>query len=247
MKLSGKSALITGGGTGLGKIISLQLAREGVNLAINYSRSADAAEETAAEARKLGVKAFTLKADVSEPDAAENLVVEAAKKLGGMDLLVNNAGTTKFVAFKDIDNLDGDDFLRLFKTNSMSIFFTSRAAGKIMKKQGYGHIINTVSIAGLRPRGSSIAYSVSKAAGVQFTKCLAVALAPEINVNGVAPGILLTRWNSAYTEDDVKNARQGALLLKETNLEECASMYINLAKNDSITGQIITVDAGIVL
>ena len=247
MKLQGKSALITGGGTGLGRAIALQFAREGVNLAINYSRSVEDAEKTAADAQALGVKAFAIKADVSEAEAAEKLVVEAAERLGGLDILINNAGTTKFVSFQDLDGLDADDFMRLFKTNAMSIFFASRAAGRIMKKQGFGHIINTVSIAGLRPQGSSIAYAVSKAAGIQLTKCLAVALAPEINVNAVAPGLLLTRWASGFNEEQINATKQKALLKKDTDVEECAAMYITFAKNDSLTGQVLAIDAGNVL
>ena len=245
MDLQGKSAIITGGGTGLGRSISLQLAREGVNLAINYSRSVEDAEKTAEEARELGVKAFAIKADVSVPESAENLVLEAAKALGGLDLLINNAGTTKFSSFRDLGSLEVNDFLDLFKTNAMSIFSTARAAEKIMKKQGWGHIINTLSISGLVPIGSSMAYAVSKAAGVHLTKCLAVALAPEIKVNAVAPGLLLTRWSSGYSEEVIAKSKKKARLHKTTDLEECASMYIGIAKNDSITGQIITVDAGL--
>lgn len=243
MDLQGKSALITGGGTGLGRSIALHLAREGVNVALNYSRSAKDAEETAGEAEKLGVKAFSIKADVSVRESAENLVTEAARALGGLDILINNAGITKFVPFENLDGLEDEDFIRLFRTNSLSNFFTARTAGKIMKKRG-GHIINTVSIAGLRPSGSSIAYAVSKAAGVHLTKCLAVALAPEVKVNGVAPGLLLTRWAAGFTEDQVTQIKKKALLNKAADVDECAAMYITIAKNDSITGQIIVVDAG---
>ena len=248
MELRGKAALITGGGTGLGRAIALQFAREGVNVAINYPLCIKEAEWTAEEARKFGVKAITIRADVSIPEAAENMVNEAAKTFGRLDVLVNNAGTTKFVAFKDLDDLNEDDFLRIFKTNSLAIFFAARAAAKIMKKQGRGHIINTTSTAGLmRPSGSSIAYAVSKAAGVHFTKALAIALAPEICVNSVAPGLLLTRWAAGFSEESIADAKKKALLNKATDIEECAAMFIDLAKNDSITGQIIAVDAGLTL
>ena len=247
MELKGKSALVTGGGTGLGRAIALQLAHEGVNLVINYSRSAQDAEKTAADARAIGVKAEPLKADVSIPESAEKLVADSAGILGGLDILINNAGTTKFVTFPDLDGLNPEDFMRLFQTNAMSIFFTSRAAAKIMNKKGEGRIVNTVSIAGLRPSGSSIAYAVSKAAGVHFTKCLAVALAPTITVNGVAPGLLLTRWSSGFNTEQVKNMTQVALLKKTADVEETAGMYLNLVKNGSMTGQIIAVDCGQVL
>ena len=245
MKLEGKAALITGGGTGLGRAVALQLAREGVNLAINYSRSASDAEETAHDASALGVKAVTLKADISVPGDAENLVVQAAGELGGLDLLINNAGTTKIVAFDNLDGLNEEDFLHLLKTNALSIFFASRSAAKIMKDRGGGHIINTVSIAGIRPSGSSIAYAVSKAAGIHMTKSLAVALAPlAIKVNAVAPAFLLTRWAAGFNEAWVEANKQKTLLKKIADVEECAGMYLSIARNDSMTGQILAVDCG---
>ena len=244
MELKGKAALITGGGTGLGRAIALQLAQEGVNVAINYSRSAEDAEKTAADARALGVKAVPLKADVSNPKETETLVAQSAEMLGGLDILINNAGTTKYVPFKDLDGLEPEDFTRLFETNAMSIFFASRAAAKIMNSRGGGHIINTVSIAGFKPMGSSVAYAVSKAAGIHVTKCLAVALAPAIKVNAIAPGLLLTRWASGFNDEHLKKMEQQTLLKRTADVEECASVYVNLTKNDSITGQIITVDCG---
>ena len=244
MILKDKIALITGGGTGLGRSITLQLAREGVNVAINYSKSKDEAEETKTMAESLGVKAVILQADVSKPEEAERLIRETEQAFGRLDLLVNNAGTTKFVPFKDLDGLTEDDWLRLFKNNAVSNFFTARAAAKVMRKTGGGHIINTVSIAGLRPSGSSIAYAVSKAAQIHATKCLASALAPEIKVNGVAPGVLLTRWADGFSKEQIENMKNSALLKKTTDVDECASMYVAIAKNDSMTGHIIVVDAG---
>ena len=244
MDLKGKAALITGGGTGLGRAIALQLAREGVNLVINYSRSVEDAEKTVADACAIGVKAVALKADVSKFEETENLVAKSAEWLGGLDILVNNAGTTKFATFQDLDALDHADFIRLYETNAMAIYSASRAAAKIMRSRGGGHIINTVSIAGLRPLGSSIAYAASKAAGIHITKCLAVALAPEIKVNGVAPGLILTRWAEGFNEEQIKKSEQQALLKQTTNVEECASMFVSIAKNDSMTGSIITVDCG---
>ena len=245
MKLEGKTALITGGGTGLGRAIALQLAREGVNLAINYSRSAEDAQKTAADACAMGVKAAPLKADVSIPEEAEKLVAQSAELFGGrLDILVNNAATTKFVAFQDLDGLDHNDFVRMFETNALSIFFASRAAAKIMNSRGGGHIISTVSTAGLRPSGSSIAYAVSKAAGIHITKCLALALAPAIRVNAVAPGLLLTRWSAGFSSEQIEGWKQRSLLKQTTDIEECAGMYLSIAKNDSITGQIFTVDCG---
>ncbi|MCX7786676.1 MAG: SDR family oxidoreductase [Spirochaetes bacterium] len=244
MVLNGKVALITGGGTGLGRSIALQLAREGTHVIINYSRSQAEAESTAREAQALGVKAMPIQADVSIPAEGERMIETIEKEFGRLDILINNAGTTKYVSFSDLDGLQEEDFLRLFKTNSVSNYFLSRAAAPLMNRGGGGCIINTVSIAGIRPAGSSIAYCVSKAAQIHLTKCLAVALAPTIRVNGVAPGLLLTRWASGFSEERIKAMENNALLKKTPSVEETASTYIYLARNDSITGQIIVVDAG---
>lgn len=247
MELKGKAALVTGGGTGLGRAISLQLAREGVDLAINYAKSKEDAERTAADACSLGVKAVAVRADVASAAEIERAVAETERALGRLDLLVNNAGTTKFVPFEDLDGLDEDDWLQLYRTNTMSVFFASRAAAKAMRKNGGGRIVNTVSNAGLRAAGSSIAYAVSKAAGIHLTRCLAVALGPEITVNAVAPGLLLTRWHRNTGAGQIAESRRRAVLKKEVDVEQCAAMYLALLKNDSITGQTVTVDSGFVI
>jgi 3-oxoacyl-[acyl-carrier protein] reductase len=225
----------------------LQLAREGVDLAINYSKSREDAEKTAAEARGLGVKAVTVQADVASAAEIEKAVAETERALGRLDFLVNNAGTTKFVPFEDLDGLDEDDWLNLYRINTMSVFFACRAAAKVMRKTGGGRIVNTVSNAGLRPAGSSIAYSVSKAAGIHLTRCLAVALGPDIAVNAVAPGLLLTRWHKNTSGEQIARSRQNAVLKKEVDVEQCAAMYLALLKNDNITGQTVTVDSGVVV
>jgi 3-oxoacyl-[acyl-carrier protein] reductase len=218
-----------------------------VSVAVNYSRSREEAEKTALEARALGVEALAVQADVSSEAGAESAVAQAAEAFGRLDILVNNAGMTKFVAFKDLDGLNEDDWLTMYKTNTLSVFFAARAAARIMKKNGGGRIVNTVSNAGLRPQGSSIAYSVSKAAGVHLTKCLAVALAPEITVNAVAPGLLLTRWHKNTSAEDIAKNKRRAALGKDVSLDECAAMVIALLQNDNITGQTVTVDSGIVI
>ncbi|HOV37228.1 MAG TPA: SDR family oxidoreductase [Spirochaetales bacterium] len=244
MQLKDKVAIITGGGTGLGRSITLQLAQEGTHVIVNYSRSKEEAEKTAQEARSYGITALAVKADVSDPSEGETLIHRAEEEFGRLDILVNNAGTTKYVPFADLQGLNPDDWLKLFKTNAMSNFFLARAAVPLMNKNGGGCILNTVSVAGIRPSGSSIAYAVSKAAQIHLTKCLAVTLAPTIRVNGVAPGLLLTRWSAGFTPEHIKAMEENAPLKKTPSVEETASAYIYLAKNESITGQIIAVDAG---
>ncbi len=126
--MKGKRAIVTGGGTGLGAATAVGLARRGVNLCINYNSSADAANEVVAECQKLGVEAFAVKANVAEDADCRALVDAAVQKFGGLDVLINNAGITKFAAHSDLDALDAEDFLRLYKVNVVAVYQMTRAA-----------------------------------------------------------------------------------------------------------------------
>jgi 3-oxoacyl-[acyl-carrier protein] reductase len=248
VEIKGKVALITGGGTGLGRVIAHKLAEEGVNIAIHYSRSKEEAITTINALRELGVKAQLVQADLNNTELGQSqrLVEEVADNFGRLDLLINNAGTTRAVPYSKLDELEEADWDSVLNVNTKAPFFISRAAAKIMRHNGGGQIINTASISGLRAGGgSSLAYSVSKAALIHLTKCLAVALAPDIRVNAVAPGFLQTRWSANFTEQQLSAVTNSALLKKPTGLEDTANIYVMLAQNESITGQIITVDAGI--
>ncbi|MEI7556364.1 SDR family NAD(P)-dependent oxidoreductase [Candidatus Chlorohelix sp.] len=248
MELRGKVALITGGGTGLGKEIALQMAQEGVNVAINYSKSKQEAEETVGELLALGVKAQAIQADVGKLDDVKRMINTTAESFGRLDILINNAGTTRFVPFKDLDGLSEEDWDDILNINTKAPFFLARTAASIMRQNGSGVIINTASVAGLGTRGSSIAYCTSKAGMIHLTRCLALALAPDnIRVNAVAPGLLLTRWGLKYSPEQIAKFEQASPLKKIPGIPDTASTYIMLAKNDSMTGQVITVDAGMLL
>ncbi len=245
MDLKGKVALITGGGTGLGREVARQYAQEGMQVAVNYSRSKDDAEDTVKELKGLGVEAKAFQANVAERKELERMINDVAETFGRLDVLVNNAGVTKFAAFPDLDALDEEAWDNILSVNTKAPFFAARAVASIMRQNGGGCIINTTSIAGSNTRGSSLAYCSSKAALNHLTRCLAVALAPDIRVNAVAPGLLLTRWGGLWSDEDVKKFADNALLKTVTSIPECASAYVLLAKNESMTGQIITVDAGL--
>ncbi len=244
MNLTGKVALITGGGTGLGREIARQLALEGMQVAINYSRSKQDADETVEELTGMGVKAQAVQADVSKPAEIQRMVDETATAFGRIDLLINNAGVTKFVAFPDLDALDEEAWDNILAINTKAPFFAAKAVAPIMRANGGGQIINTASIAGLRAMGSSIAYCTSKAGMLHLTRCLAMALAPDIQVNAIAPGLLLTRWGVKFGEERIRQIEQQLPLKRITPLEDCAAAYIMLARNTSITGQVITIDGG---
>jgi 3-oxoacyl-[acyl-carrier protein] reductase len=244
MELRGKAALVTGGGTGLGRSICLKLAAEGISLAINYSRSKNDAEKTARDAAALGVRAIVVQADVGKLAELERMVNQVTAELGRLDILVNNAGVTKMVPFNDLAGLDEADWDRMFSINAKSNFFLARLAAPAMRKNGGGCIVNTVSTAGLKPSGSSIAYSVSKAAQIHLTKCLALALAPDIRVNGLAPGLMLTRWAEGFSAAQIAAVVDKTLLKKSADVEECAAMIVQMIRSDTMTGQVVTIDSG---
>jgi len=241
--LTGKSALVTGGGTGAGRAISLRFAREGANVAVNYSRSRKEAEETVSEIEKLGVRGIAVQANVAEDGAVREMVNKVAGDLGGIDILVNNAGATQFVALDDLEGLTDEAWHVPMSVNVMGTFYCSRAAIPKMKANGGGQIVNVSSIAGIIGRGSSIAYCASKAAVNSLTKSLAISQAPEIRVNAVAPGIILTRWVEGK-EEFVQDNLDQTPLRKVCTPEDVADAVFGLIASNLVTGQILTVDGG---
>jgi 3-oxoacyl-[acyl-carrier protein] reductase len=250
MNVSGKAALVTGGGTGVGRAITLLLARGGCSVAVNYSRSRDEAEQTAADAKALGVEAVAILADVADDAAVRNMVAEAESKLGRLDVLVNNAATTRFVPHENLEGLTPDDWERIFAVNVQGPFLCTRAVKEALLRQGGGEIVNVASVAGIQAVGSSIAYCASKAALLNMTVALARALAPRIRVNAVAPGFITGRWLQqglgAAAYERVKQRFQDALPLGEVcSPQDIATAILNIIIGpDVMTGQTIVVDGG---
>jgi 3-oxoacyl-[acyl-carrier protein] reductase len=249
--MKGKRAIVTGGGTGLGSATAIGLARRGVNVCINYNSSADAAEETVAECRKLGVEAFAVKASVAEDNDCKALVEAAVKKLGGLDVLVNNAGITKFANHSDLDALSADDFLDLYKVNVVGVYQMTRAARPHLDKAGKASIVNVSSIAGVTGIGSSIAYAATKGALNTMTLSLARALAPSIRVNTVCPGYIGSGWFTKYQgsarENEIAADVAARSPLKVASMpEDIAETILFFAGPESrhVTGEFILVDAG---
>jgi 3-oxoacyl-[acyl-carrier protein] reductase len=216
-----------------------------MQIAISYSRSRAEAEQTVAEIQALGGHAAAFQADLAKTAEAESLVREAASAFGRLDLLIHNAGTTRFIPFPDLEAVDEAAWDELFAVNTRAAFFLARAAAPLLRQSGGGQIITTSSIAGIGTGGSSLPYAVSKAALNHLTKCLAVALAPDIRVNCVAPGLLLTRWVAGFSGERLAAMSEKALLKKATDLGDVAAAFVMLAKNTSMTGQVIVVDAGL--
>jgi 3-oxoacyl-[acyl-carrier protein] reductase len=247
MELKGKVAIVTGGGTGMGKAISTLLAASGASVAVNYSRSEADAVATAEELTAAGVEALPIRADVSVASDVAAMVEQAERQLGRVDILVNNAGYTQFVPMNDLDGMPEAEWDRIFDVNVKGIWLCTKAAAPAMKRAGGGAVVNVTSIAGLKVAGSSMAYAVSKAAANHLTRCLALALAPDIRVNAVAPGLVVTRWWAHAGEERLKQMAESMPLKRSVTPEQVAAATLELLQNDAVTGQTVALDSGALL
>jgi 3-oxoacyl-[acyl-carrier protein] reductase len=235
MELKGCTAIVTGGSGGLGQRICHALAVNGVNVVVNYAKSKDKAEAVASELSALGVRAIAIQADVSSAAQVQRMV----------DILVNDAADNKEVAFTDLDGLTHEFWQHIMDVNLTGTFYCIKAVAPLMKAQGQGRIINISSGAGLVPRGSSIAYAVSKAGMIHLTKCMAVAMAPYATVNSIAPGFMegtrmSANWNAGYAA----SAANRTLLKRTVSKDEVADQLITFCRSDCVTGQTLLMDSG---
>ena len=241
---NGKVALITGGGTGVGRATTLQLAQRGYQVVVNYSRSQDDAETTAAEASEHGVRALPMLCDVADDGQVRAMIDRIQKEFGRLDVLVNNAGTTHFVTHTDLEAMTTDKWDEILAVNLKGPFFVSRAAIPLMRSQGGGAIVNVASVAGLAGAGSSIAYAASKGGLITMTKSFARAFAPDIRVNAVCPGVILSRWLEGH-EEMVEAAIKITPLRKASSPDDIADTILFLACDAGMmTGQALVVDGG---
>lgn len=242
MDLNNKVALVTGGGTGIGKAVSLELSKRGAHVVVNYSRSEDEANETVKTILNQGGQAIAIQANVSKDQDVRSMVDSIIQHFGTIDLLVNNASITKHIALGDLELATEEVWDELYDVNVKGMFFCARAVAPYMNQKS-GAILNLGSIAGQTGLGSSLPYAVSKAAVHGLTKSLAHALAPHIRVNCVAPGAVATRWWSGREEQMHKLAPN--LLLQHISTAENIAQFVCAAlEQEAMTGQIITIDSG---
>ena len=241
--LRDKVAIVTGGATGIGRACALAFAARGARVAVNYSRSKDDAEQTAADCRAAGGDGFAFLADVSSKRQIDQLVHEAVAKWGRVDFLVTSAGTTKFARYDDLDALTEEVWDDILGVNVKGTFFACRAVVPHMKQQGAGSIVNVGSISAIRPVGSSIPYMASKAAVHSMTQSMAVALGPEVRVNCVAPGFIETRWH-AGRDEAARTTRERTPLKRNGTPEDVAEAVLYLSTTTFVTGEIIVIDGG---
>jgi 3-oxoacyl-[acyl-carrier protein] reductase len=245
MKFEGAVAIVTGCTGGLGQRIGRAFALAGAQVAGIYQKSQAQAEALAAEWSALGPRCAALQADVTNPAEIRKMVERVVAEFGRIDILVNNAGYNQFVPYKDLDGLTLEVWETILKANTTSPFLCIKAVAPVMQRQKQGRIVNVASIAGLYPSGSSIAYAVSKAALIHLTRCMAVALAPEILVNAVAPGMILgTRMTTNLPPDFVERSIKASALQKPPELDDVADQVVLFCRSDSTTGQVLVIDAG---
>lgn len=188
-EMAGAVAIVTGGGTGIGAAVVRRLAARGARCVVNYAHSRDEAEALAGE-----VGGIAVQADIVEDAACRALAKAAVDAFGRIDFLVNNAGRTKFANHEDLDALDAEDFVDIYRLNTIAPFQMIRACAPAMREGGIGAVVNVASVAGVFGHGSSVAYAASKGAMITMTTSLARVLAPAIRVNAVAPGYVGTGW-----------------------------------------------------
>ena len=186
--------VVSGSSSGIGAAIVRRYAREGWAGVINCSRQVEPARAVAAQCEALGAQTLVVQADVSQDADARRLASETQARFGRADVLVNNAGTTKFVALKNLDGLDAEDFARIYAVNVVGAFQLSRAFVPQLQRQPGAAIVNISSVASMMGRGSSLAYMASKGALNALTVGLARALGPAIRVNAIAPGLVDSSW-----------------------------------------------------
>jgi len=242
--LSGRVALVTGGSRGIGRAISLALAEAGANVAVNYTRSKDAAEKVAAEARECGVEADAFQADVAHEDEAERMVSEVNEKLGQISILVNNAGITRDRSFLKMTKGMWDEVLGV---NLNGPFNVTHAVMPKMVSDGWGRIINIASVVGQTGNFGQANYAVTKGGIIAFTMTLAREVARKgITVNAVAPGFIETDMTRDLPSSVVDTVVAMTPVGRMGTAEEVASAVVYLATPVSayVTGQVIPVNGG---
>lgn len=248
MNKENKTAIVTGSSSGVGAASCVEFAKRGWNVVINYSKNISDAYELADKCKNFGVDALVCQANVANEEDCKKLVNETIKTLGRIDVLVNNAGTTKYCNYNNLEGLNKKDFQDIYEVNVIGAYQMVKFAAPHLKKTN-GAIVNISSISAISGVGSSIAYAASKGALSTMTLSLAHALAPEIRVNGVCPGFIQTRWTKGFLGDRyeaVKENIEKASLINKTSLPEDIAKGIIYLAIDAVTtsGQLLTIDGG---
>ena len=249
MDLNGRVAVVTGGGTGIGRATAQRLVRAGARgVLLTWSRSADDAEQTVKDLTAAGAEAEAVQVDVRDDAAVRAMARRCEDRFGRCDLLVNNAGTTRWLDFADLDALTDEVWEEVLGVNLLGAFRCARALEPALRERR-GAVVNVASISGHRGVGSSIPYGVSKAALVQLTRSLAVVLGPQVRVNSVSPGTVATRWQLDQFGDEgfaerAEAERAVSPLARTPGPDDVADAILGLLGSDVVTGVDVVVDSG---
>ncbi|MEU0932509.1 SDR family oxidoreductase [Embleya sp. NPDC005971] len=242
MSAETRVALVTGSSSGIGAAIARRLGAEGIRVVVNSARSVEAGEKVAAALPD----AVYIRADVSVPAQARELVEASVAHFGRLDLLVNNAGVTRVIPHADLAAVTPEVWREILGLNVLGTWQTTVAAVPHLIASGDGAVINISSVAGRRAVGSSIPYAVSKAAIEHMTVLLAGAVGPHVRVNAVAPGLIATPWtrDSDFFAPIAEKVRQSTPLGRVGLPEDVAEAVIGLANAAYTTGHVLSVDGG---
>jgi 3-oxoacyl-[acyl-carrier protein] reductase len=245
MDLNGKVALVTGGSGDIGKAIAEALAASGADVAISYVGEAGRAGELVERVREAGRRSHAVQLDQRDPRSIDGCVGSVLGHFGRLDILVNNAGWNIGIPFGELDALTPEIWDRVLETNLRGPFLLTRALASQLRRHKAGRVINIASLAGIAPGGSSIAYAASKAALIHLTHCLAVALAPDVTVNCIAPGLVEgTRMAERVPEAMKQMVRAQSVLGRTGSTDDIAQMVVGYCRMESVTGQTVVADGG---
>jgi len=247
VSFQGKSAIVTGGARGIGRAIAIALAKQGCNIAFNYAKSADAANQLVEEIQSLGVRALASQTDVANHEAAKDMVAQVKEQLGGIDYLVNNAGITKD---KLLMMMSEDDWDAVLDTNLKGVFNMSKPVATLMLKKRAGSILNITSISGVVGMAGQTNYSSSKAGMIGFTKALAKEIASRgITVNALALGFIDTDMTTVLPDEYKTKMLDMVPLKRFGTVEDVTNVALFLLSDAAkyITGQVIQVDGGLAM
>ncbi len=239
-ELSGQVAIVTGSSSGIGEATAKRLAGLGAHVVVNSASSVEAGRTVAAS---LPTESIYVQADIADKQQGQALIDATIERFGQLDILVNNAGWTTVVAHSDIDALTDEIFDKTFQVNVYGTWWLTKAALPHLRKSETGNVVTITSVAGVRPMGSSMAYSMTKAALNQMTQLLAKSHGP-VRFNAVAPGLVATPWTKDW---DAQHAAIAAIspLKRSATAEDCAEAVLACVRNSYMTGEIMVIDGGI--
>jgi 3-oxoacyl-[acyl-carrier protein] reductase len=245
MELQGKVAFVTGGSGDIGGAIARALAAAGADVGISYVGHRAGADATAHAVTAAGRRGVPVPLDQRDPASIDAAATQVLKEFGRVDILVNNAAWNIGIPFTDLHALTADLWDRVMETNLRGPYLLARAFAPHLRAHRAGRIVNIASIGGLTPAASSIAYAASKAGLLHLTRCLAVALAPDVTVNCVAPGLVEgTRMAQRLPPAVSQMARDQAILRRVGSTEDIAAQVVTFCRAESVTGQVMVVDGG---